>query len=117
MWNGDWRKIPTACERCGAALRERDFDDPGSGPPARFCSGRCRAAAHRAAGYRSPPRPPRPPREGICASCGSVFAHAGIGRTPKTCSRACHVEWRRAAWRSAAARVAERRRAKQEAGR
>jgi hypothetical protein len=108
-WNGDWMRIPTACAHCGAPLRQRDPQWPGSGPPARFCSGRCRAAAHRAAGYRSPPKPPRPPRTVICAVCGSMFPRAGVGRSPRTCSGPCQLIWRRAAWRQAARRVAARR--------
>lgn len=94
-YGGGWEDIPAHCEHCGAPLRARDPDYPGPGPAARFCSGRCKAAAHRARGYQNPHRRPRPPRQLTCAVCGSGFVQAGTGRSRVTCSPPCADRRRR----------------------
>ena len=84
-----------ACERCGATFKRRQ-----AGTWRRFCSARCRAAAHRAATH-SPrvPRAPKPQREptspvtdiGSCAHCGEAFEQHARGRPRRYCSARCRV--------------------------
>jgi hypothetical protein len=79
------RVVPRLCRHCGAHLRECGV----TRPQAKFCSARCRVAAHRAAGYVSPPREPALPREGTCVTCGKTFFQSGRGRTRMSCGSQC----------------------------